>query len=95
MHDRDGMKNSSSLGLEPRELVIDAAAHAAPSEFVLRIRRLSAGFSSRLSGTVEHPASGTADGFNSLGELAAFIDRALTRSAKAPSPARTANRRVR
>lgn len=90
------MKNSSSLGVESRDVVIEAAGHhAAPSEFVLRIRRLSAGFSSRLSGTVEHPASGTADGFNSLGELAAFIDRALTRSAKAPSPARVASRRAR
>ncbi|TDU32181.1 hypothetical protein DFR24_1570 [Panacagrimonas perspica] len=89
------MKNSSSSGLESREVVIEAAGHAAPSEFVLRIRRLSAGFSSRLSGTVEHPASGTADGFNSLGELAAFIDRALTRSAKAAAPARAVSRRAR
>lgn len=89
------MKNSSSSGLEPGDVAIASTGHAAPSEFVLRIRRLSAGFSSRLSGTVEHPASGTADGFSSLGELAAFIDRALTRPTAAGSPARAVRCRAR
>ncbi len=88
------MKNSSSENRESHGVVIDAGSPGAQSEFVLRIRKLSAGFSSRLSGTVEHPASGMADGFNSLGELAAFIDRALKRSANAGSPPAGVSRRV-
>lgn len=77
-HTGQAMKNPPSFEAGcSGAAVIDAASAAASGAFVLQIRSLRSGFAGRLCGNVEHPASGRASAFASIGELASFIDRTL------------------